>query len=227
MTQEQIRKHGEEMKRWAEAPDRTKVWHKMKAADSWALDGAPAWLHDILYIVDDEWAELRKAQIDGKQLQIKLDGEWVDADLSDGYLPEVVTPDRWRIKPEVEFPVYRRHIVSNCIVRFNCPDAYEIMIADDESLVGTMVTTTETCSIEEIWKEVPTATIDGETYYDTQPVWVWFDDCVASRAVRFVDAKNNGLFKENGMRGGLGQHNIAPIENIDDWMAKAWQRLLR
>lgn len=100
MTQGQVKKHINEMKRWADAPDGTRVWFKDVDDLSWDTTLMPLWVESCIYIVDDEWAELRKAQADGKQLQVYQNMvKWVDdrlvySDLSSS------TPERWRIKLE-------------------------------------------------------------------------------------------------------------------------------
>ena len=226
MTQEQIRKHIDEMRRWADAPDGTKVWSKYSKNDSWIINNDPPFWPICDYVVDDEWAELRKAEIDGHHLQLKTqDGRWVWRELYSMYM-ETTTPDRWRIAPKAAFPKYRRRNGHNIIFRFDGKNHGKVVMSNHISEIGKSFKGPKAVHYDDSeMEEVPTVEISGQIFYDTQPVWVWFDDYIASRAVRFVYAKNNGLFKENGMRGGLGQHNIAPVENIESWMVWAWQRL--
>jgi len=87
--------HKDEIIRWANSPEGTMVWYK--DFGHWIITDNPSWDSGTLYIVDDEWAELRKAQADGKQLQ-RFSGTWVDEDtLNMGTFEE---PKYWRIKPE-------------------------------------------------------------------------------------------------------------------------------
>jgi PAS domain-containing protein len=65
-----------EIKYWAEHPDGTGVRHKT-ADGKWHRHGTVHWLENITYIVDDEWAELRKAQADGKDIYFKRDGKYI------------------------------------------------------------------------------------------------------------------------------------------------------
>ena len=101
------REHEKEMIRFAEAPEGTLVWQFFEDSNKWILV-FPGWDKNNKYVVDDEWAELRKAQIDGKQLQRK-DGvgdvgqqRWRDDSLSGMDQSEYVSkPTDWRVKPNV------------------------------------------------------------------------------------------------------------------------------
>ena len=100
--------HGEEMKYLAEHKDRTKIWVGTSGR-GWVLKRVVAWRPSATYIVDDEWAELRKAQADGKQLQYHLNGiEWRDSSITrTDYVIGNTKPKGWRIRPEYpEEPVY-------------------------------------------------------------------------------------------------------------------------
>ena len=59
--------HKDEIIRWANCPDDTKVWYR-RAESMWDIVVTPLWLFDVDYIVDDKYAELRKAQADGKTI---------------------------------------------------------------------------------------------------------------------------------------------------------------
>ena len=98
--------HKEEICYWAEHPDRTKLWSRSKNGDKWLIVQNPSWRDDYVYIVDDEWAELRKAQADGHELEYRTSrGEWVDdVDLQLLYILDGDNVNNWRIK--LEKPVY-------------------------------------------------------------------------------------------------------------------------
>ena len=96
--------HENEIKYWSEHPDGTKVWCKSESTDGWVLI-EPKWTGIGTYIVDNEWAELRKAQADGKQLQYDNSNGWCDSKLSKwDYINKNTEVKYWRIKPEE--PVY-------------------------------------------------------------------------------------------------------------------------
>ena len=94
--------HKDEICYWAKQPDGTMVWFKYGNND-WKLTSGPVWRAHTKYIVDNEWAELRKAQADGKQLQIETKSGWKFKKLT---LDQVRLHKShwWRIKPEE--PVY-------------------------------------------------------------------------------------------------------------------------
>ena len=96
--------HEDEIQYWGSHPDGTKVWSK--EGGEWELsEGAPAWLPEGQYIVDNDWAELRKAQADGEQLQYHLNGrEWKDSTIRRvDYVVGNTKPENWRIEVEYEY----------------------------------------------------------------------------------------------------------------------------
>ena len=54
--------HREEIIRWANSPDDTKVW--VKDISGWKIIDSPNWYASRAYVVDDKWAELAKQFID-------------------------------------------------------------------------------------------------------------------------------------------------------------------
>ena len=96
-------KHKYEIIRWACSPSNTAVWYTIKEYGDWFKTSNPSWMEDGIYIVDDKWAELRKAQADGKQLQSLITPDRFADNLLTEYLMNNTEPSNWRIKPE---PVY-------------------------------------------------------------------------------------------------------------------------
>ncbi len=97
MTDEQIKA---EFNRWINE-GRPQTWYKKN--DEWTvLYTDPKWLKDGIYIVDDEYAEIRKSFYDGKTIQYyeESSGRWFVAASPSWTLPV----DEYRIKPEK--PVY-------------------------------------------------------------------------------------------------------------------------
>ena len=97
--------HKEERIRHANSRYGTKVWAKPENKnEKWTSTNTPSWTENIIYIVDDKWAELRKAQVDGKQLQVNYLGEgWKDAKLKLRNA-QFWDAECWRVKPEE--PIY-------------------------------------------------------------------------------------------------------------------------
>jgi hypothetical protein len=85
-------KHKEEIIRWANSPEGTKVWVREEDMDEWFTTLHPSWYNGSKYIVDDEYAEVRKALAVGKTTQVlNADGHWY-------YVPEGETPS-WNLPP--------------------------------------------------------------------------------------------------------------------------------
>lgn len=93
--------HKTEIKRWANCPDGTKVYFKSSNENRWSVSSTPLWKEENIYIVDDEWAELRRAIIDGKTVEFNhsVDG-WVSTE-NIGFKVE-----NYRIKPDVAEVIY-------------------------------------------------------------------------------------------------------------------------
>ena len=94
-------KHATEIKRWADMPEGTSVWTK-DINGKWYKTASPVWHKNEIYIVDDEWAELRKAQVDGKQIEFNISvDKWIPVSFIDETSRR--SPKDYRVKPE---PVY-------------------------------------------------------------------------------------------------------------------------
>ena len=102
-------KHADEIKYWAEHPDNTKVWYRNIDKTEWELI-KPRWDNTGIYIVDNQWSTLRKAQADGKQLQLNLGGTWMNRELT---LQEIklrnTAPKHWRVKPKEYQWFYKKY----------------------------------------------------------------------------------------------------------------------
>ena len=89
--------HEEEIKLWAESPEHTKVWTRQHKK-SWTLTSVLSWSPDNEYIVDNEFADLRKQQRDGEIIQFN---------------PKLTMHDRWDdvvdllVKPSHSLKHYR------------------------------------------------------------------------------------------------------------------------
>ena len=99
-------KHASEIIRWANTEEGIGVWVRGDFdGATWLFTQTPTWKVASICIVDDEWQELRRAQIDGKQLQCldwQVDG-W-NNEILDYQALKLTTLSDWRIKPEE--PVY-------------------------------------------------------------------------------------------------------------------------
>ena len=96
-------KHRDEIIRWAKQDVRKNVWFRTESSSKWDLIGNPAWSDNKIYIIDDEWATLRKAQIDGEKIQRKtIDNKWVDCVGECAFTENIFNSvTDFRIKPDV------------------------------------------------------------------------------------------------------------------------------
>ena len=84
------------MIRWANSKEDTKVWIKQDRGDWFLSANNIAWNKDNQYIVNDGWAELRKAEADGKIIEARLTPDiWSEHDLNESFRPSY-----YRVKPD-------------------------------------------------------------------------------------------------------------------------------
>lgn len=101
MTKEQAIKHKDVIKWWLNNTDKG-VWRHNKLPDGkWFLDKIPEFKLEYKYVQNDKYAELRKAQADGKVIQSdmkpKSNHHWVDCPSEPSWeLPVYM----YRIKPD-------------------------------------------------------------------------------------------------------------------------------
>ncbi len=70
-----------EIERFNKATLGTKVWRKRHDSTSWVLSGCVNWLFNFDYIVDDEYAEVRKFFADNGYIWCNTFGRWsIDKD---------------------------------------------------------------------------------------------------------------------------------------------------
>lgn len=118
------RKHSEEIRRWADSPYPVDVWFRGCDSLIWSKTNAPAWKAYNLYIVDDNWAGLRKSQEDGKQLQVNVSGKvWIDKTLDyDRMIFD--NPLMWRIKEDDRVCHWKSHGPKLNSWKVECNDFY-------------------------------------------------------------------------------------------------------
>jgi len=97
MTKEQVEKHGEVIKWFCDNADKG-VWRKVK---EWELIYRPIFDVSTIYVKNDEFAEYRKAEADGKQIQYRLYNrrEWRDCSVDDRIFTQQGAKE-YRIKPD-------------------------------------------------------------------------------------------------------------------------------
>ena len=93
-------KHEKEICRWAKHPTKLKVWNKIYAGSpvkQWVLTSSPTWADEWDYIVDDEYAEIRKAYADGKTIECRV-GIYKWQKLTNPYWD--FKSEEYRVKPD-------------------------------------------------------------------------------------------------------------------------------
>ncbi len=103
MTKEQIAKHKEVMLWFITNPDKG-VWRKPTRAGRWDLIPSPEFHLDYTYVQNDDYSHLRKAQVEGKTIQLfnagyttELEKDiWHDEDTLHTHIPV----PHYRVKPE-------------------------------------------------------------------------------------------------------------------------------
>lgn len=99
------------------------IWSRQNSEGSmWLRGGYPEWKVNYVYVKDDEFAELRKAMIDGKTIQFKTENcDWINYMDLTGKKCDVFSKGdvyQYRIKPEVEEPEFKvgdwvRHVPTD------------------------------------------------------------------------------------------------------------------
>jgi len=100
-----MKKHRSEIIRWADAPEATGVWFKRQNELEWILTAHPSWNTDLLYIVDDKHAKIRKQFLDDPtrvEWHHYIDDKWVATDRRelDSLTKFLDMGHRYRVKPK-------------------------------------------------------------------------------------------------------------------------------
>lgn len=127
---------------------------------------------------------------------------------------------------DIKYPYYGRD--ENLIVKFLSATVGTVVMSSEKGYpIGYY---SNTWRESKYWDKVPTQIINGITYFDTQPIWVFNEDeCI--RLFAFFDAKHNSIFTPEGTRGysDITEHftfeNLKPVETFEPWMGDAWKTL--
>lgn len=97
MTKNQIDKHGETIKWFCDNSDKY-VWIQISGNRLWTTTDSPAFAFNNKYVQDDEYAEYRKAQADGKAIEeMSNSGVTWYTNKNPNYADR---PEHYRIKPD-------------------------------------------------------------------------------------------------------------------------------
>ena len=115
-----MRKHRNEMIRFANTEKGTEVWFKHKSRGEWEKEYYPYWIDDTFYVVDDEYAELRKESIDSErkiQVRNSITHKWETPPFEPKFGGGL---ENYRLEPEEEFkyPIYKKDKNCSLVIKF-------------------------------------------------------------------------------------------------------------
>jgi hypothetical protein len=236
LTRDQWKKHSKVINYFYSQPEGTKIWVRGEVDDiEWRLVDLPSWSTQNIYIIADDYAELRKAIADGKVIQKKVRGKWVDLNLKNPNDTFTSSPENYRIKPVINYPVCMKN--NFMVVKFlnNKKCTIEFIFDEDKALEYF-----NAHSLEEIYKK---KTFNGDItdrqwkkvlydkendLWDGQPVWGWDGDFIFCRIVGFYNVKEKAMFSFNFSTelDTMKFEFINKYPNLTDyWVRKAYRKL--
>lgn len=96
MFQKQLKKHGNVMFWWANNTEKG-VWSKL-TTNKWHIILEPSFSLEYKYVQNDEYAEFRKALVDGKNVQYYVDG-FTGWQYTNNFNNPMSGPENYRIQP--------------------------------------------------------------------------------------------------------------------------------
>jgi len=100
LTVKQWNKHKKAIVWLYKQPKGTKIWFKRDENSEWKLVRYPTWNENYKYVINDEYAELRKAVANGKTIQYfnAADNIWIDKKIKNPNI-DFNSEIKYRIKP--------------------------------------------------------------------------------------------------------------------------------
>jgi len=256
-----LKRHWKAMEWWKDQPEGTRIWCKMPDGyypyymSKWHLQSDPLWSSDAEYVINDEFAELRKAIADKKKIEVYNEDKWQPIEMVFSAVPtdpnttffEDLSKHGWNVS---NFRVKKekgREIKKNdfMIVEFLSEDTFKVLFIFDKEKakkeynktftlgesyeIGNEVTLSDARKKYK-WEDVPYN--EKNKLWDGQPVFICGNNIPFSRTVRFYDAVDNSFFYDDA-----GERNVTPnlIDNEyswepyphldDEWVIKAYRRL--
>jgi len=112
MTKEALNKHWEALAWWKDKPEGAEIWCK-GSLNKWNLSAQPTWNIECEYVINDKYAEYKKAEIEGKQIQYRTYNhfgdtveecnhktEWIDTTIKEFRSSLQYSDIEFRIKPD-------------------------------------------------------------------------------------------------------------------------------
>ena len=239
MTKEAAIKHKAVISWWLKNLDRG-VWRKSE--ELWELECNPIFDEGHEYVINDEYAKYRKAEVDGFVIEysIKMNGgdrsNYKECKIDDVFWAYDNLDDRraeddnivFRIVKPVEYPIFmvnheeRKH--RQYIVKFTSFTCGEVVEAHECSAYKVGDKGKQWIDHkDEIWKEVsdPSRLIDK----DVIECWDEYSDC--TRVVGFYDGVNDCLYSKDGRRDGPSYRNMRKLMpwEYPEWVEKGIDKI--
>lgn len=115
-----------EIERWAKTKDGVRVWRKCRSG-GWTLEAYPKWKPDETYIVNDEYASIRKSAVDGATVQTRVS---FMSDTSVSYGDEV----EWNTKFDANYILSKFSVPVEHFRVFNEYQKFEDAVEDGKDI---------------------------------------------------------------------------------------------
>lgn len=151
MNKNQIEKHGSVIEWFLSNPDKGIMYKDMNGKKNWNYTDNPAFRLEAYYVENDEYVDLRMAQVDGGIIQVLGPNCWED---DNSGLFNLGTPTDYRIKPNYKYPIYMTAKATGDVVKFTSLTTGILVYTSDNSpgevgVPWTWTTHENTC----IWEE--------------------------------------------------------------------------
>jgi len=184
-----------------------------KTKHKWRVDMTKKWYRENKHILD-AWAE-------DKEIEVFISGEWQPVDKNKEFWIEGA---KYRIKPEIEYPIYAKRKDYNIWVKFIAEDVFEVIGMKPPTNISEMYGTYVGEIIEhghphtndEIWEIIP----NPYELRDKDAILGWNNGDKTIRIVGFWDAEHGGPFSYDGTREGFSYQKYEKMLPWDepDWV---------
>jgi len=223
LTRKEWNKHREAIKWFYSQPEDAKIWCKIYDTSyptymqDWHLTDRPGWTLDGVYVINDEYAEIRKAIADGKEVLVKdvTNCEWVkirQTNPNDNFYEPV---REYRIISGKDL-IYKKN--DFMVVKFIEDNKFKVLFifnkekaAKNGVKIGDVI---EGNILDKQWKTV--LYDDKRGFWDGQPVWAWDDETEVGRCLEFYNALDKGVFDDDGSRSDFSYYNYEPYPHIEE-----------
>ena len=173
----------------------------------------------------DAWA-------DGKKIEIYDNGKYKSIENPLEYAKYNNLCTKFRIKPDIEYPIYAKHKDYDVWAKFTSEKKYKVIggifprfhLEANMLFIGCEDTTEHPITdSRNAWEIIP----NPYELHDKDPIWCWDDIDTTARELRFWDAKNNAAYSYDGVRDSIKFSNYDKVLpwDMQDWMVEAQKEL--